>query len=246
MGKAIEVRTAADVEVPLIGRREDLRDLLTALRDCRSRLLLGAPGAGKTRLIREAILEAGQACVVVQRPRVLHELLVECTKQLNCRSAHFPTLDRATSIALKPLVVEALRRKPQCVVIEDLTDADPRMYRFLQELYYVPRACLIVSATSRASLGFLRKLLWDPREEISLAPLGRSESQSLFGAAADRFELRTLDLADFRRKVLAAAGGNPGQILSMCRLACRAEYQAGRHIKFLPLRIDALSSMCYE
>jgi len=228
------------IDLPLIGRGEELRNLLAALRDRRSRLILGPPGAGKTRLIREAIRDAGQACVILERTKVLHELLVECAKQLNCRSARFPTLDRATSMALKPLVLESLRRKPQCVAIEDLADADPRMYRFLQELYYVPRACLIVSATSRASLGFLRKLLWDPGEEILLGPLGRSESESLFDAAADRLALGTLDLTDFRRKALAAARGNPGQILSMCRLAARAEYQVGRHIKFLPLRMDAL------
>ena len=246
MGKAIEVRPAAEAGLPLIGRRDELRQLLAALRDRRSRLILGPPGTGKTRLIREAIRGAGQAYVILQGPRVLHELLVGCAKQLNCCSGRFPSLDRATSIALKPLVLEALRSQPRCVVIEDLTGADPRMYRFLQELYYVPRACLIVSATSRASLGFLRKLLWDPREEISLGPLGRSESQSLFDAAADRFGLRTLDLVDFRRKVLTAARGNPGQIVLMCRLAGRAEYQAGSYIKFLPLRIDVLSSMRYE
>jgi len=41
---------------------------------------------------------------------------------------------------------------------------------------------------------------------------------------------------------LTAAHGNPGQILTMCRMASRPEYQAGRHIKFLPLRIDALTA----
>jgi hypothetical protein len=235
MGKAIDL--------PLIGRCEELGDLLTALRDRRSRVILGLPGAGKTRLIREAIRAAGQACVILHQPGVLHELLVECARQLDCRSGRYPRLDRATSVALKPLVLESLCRKPQPVVIEDVTDADPRMYRFLQELYYVPGVCLIVSATSHRSLGFLRKLFWDPREEILLGPLSHSESLCLFEAAADRFELRALDLEDFRRKVMAAAHGNPGQIVSMCRLAARAEYQAGRHIKFHALRIDVLASM---
>lgn len=246
MVKAIESRSVADADLPLIGRRAELKELLGALRERRSRLILGPPGAGKSRLIREAVCGAGQDCIVLQRPGAPHALLIECARQLGCRSGRYPTLDRATSIALKPLVLDSLRRTPRCVVIEDLVDADPRMYRFLQQLYYVPSVCLIVSATSRDSLGFLRKLLWDPREEISLGPLGRSEAQCLFDAAADRFELRTLDLGDFRRKVLAAARGNPGQIISMCRLAARSEYQTGRHIKFLPLRIDALASTCYE
>ena len=245
MGRAIELRPA-EIDLPLMGRRAELRRLSAALRDRHSRLILGPSGAGKTRLIREATRATGEAFVLLERPGPLHHLLVECAMQLHCRAERFSTLGRATSIALKPLVLGALRLAPRSIVIEDLADTDPRMYRFLQELYYIPNVCLIVSATSRGTLGFLRKLLWDPREEILLGPLSRSESRSLFDAAADRFGLQTLDLEAFRPKVLAAAQGNPGQIVSMCRLAARAEYQAGRHIKFLPLRIDALTAMSYD
>ena len=246
MGKAIEVRPAAEVDLPLIGRHDELKELSVALRVRRSRLILGPPGAGKTRLIRQALGAAGEAFVIVERPGPLHNLLVKCAQQLNCRSQHYPAVDRAPSIALKPLVFGSLRATPRCVVVEDVTDADPRMYRFLQELYYVPGVCLIVSATTRGSLGFMRKLLWDPCEEISLGLFGRSKSQYLFETTADRFKLGALDVEDFRRRVLLAARGNPGQIVSMCRLAARSEYQARRHIKFLPLRIDMVTAMCHE
>lgn len=246
MARTIELRPAAEALLPLIGRREELRNLTTALCDRRSRLILGPPGAGKTRLVQEATQLAGQSCVSVQRPAVLHELLVGLAEQLNCRLKRFSTLDRATSICLKPAILDSLRSTPQCVVVEDISNADPRMYRFSQELYYVPRACLVVTARSRDSLGFLRKLFWDPREEISLPPLRPSEARCLFEAAADRFELRSLDLEDFRRKALASARGNPGQIVSMCRLARRPEYQAGRRIKFLPVRMDVLACGSYE
>jgi hypothetical protein len=116
------------------------------------------------------------------------------------------------------------------------------MYRFLQQVYFVPGVCLIVTATSRDCLGHLRKLLWDPREEIALKPLTRPEALSLFDVAARMCRLESFELDAFRRKVLTAAQGNPGQILTMCRMASRPEYQVGRHIKFLPLRIDALTA----
>jgi predicted ATPase len=139
-------------------------------------------------------------------------------------------------------VLNALCRAPRCVVLEDLHDADPRMYRFLQKLYYIPGVSLIVTATSRADLGFVRKLLWYPREEIILEPLSRAEAQWLFDEAVRRFGIESLKIDDFGRKVLAAAKGNPGQILAMCRMAARPEYQRGRYIKFLPLRMDMLSA----
>ena len=116
------------------------------------------------------------------------------------------------------------------------------MYRFLQHLYYIPGVSLIVTAESRGNIGFLRKLLWDPREEIVLRPLGSTESQALFESACRLFALQTLDLAEFRHKVLTAANGNPGQILTMCQMATKPEYQIRGRIKFLPLRIDALTA----
>jgi len=50
----------------------------------------------------------------------------------------FADLRHAASAALKPVVLNALRKKPRCVVLEDAADTDPRMYRFLQQVYYIP------------------------------------------------------------------------------------------------------------
>jgi hypothetical protein len=60
------------------------------------------------------------------------------------------------------------------------------------------------------------------------------------------FGIESLKVDDFGRKVLAAAKGNPGQILAMCRMAARPEYQRGSYIKFLPLRMDMLSASSHD
>jgi hypothetical protein len=197
---------------------------------------------GKTRLLQESLTIARQPYVSVEGPEVLHQLLVELAERLSCPAGRFGSVRNATSVALKPSVLDALRRLPQCLVLEDVADADPRMYRFLQQVYYLPAVSLIVTAASRDCLGHLRKLLWDPREELALKPLGRQEAFNLFDVASRMNQLQSFDLDAFRSKVLTAAQGNPGQILTMCRMASRPEYQDGRHIKFPPLRIDALTA----
>lgn len=234
--------TIEDHSVPMFGRRDEVRALTNALCARKSCLVLGPKGIGKTRLLQESLSIARQPYVSVERPRVLHGLLVELAERLSCPSGRFGSVREATSIALKPSVQSALRRQPRCLVLEDVAGADPRMYRFLQKVYYIPEVCLIVTATSRDRLGHLRKLLWDPSEEISLKPLTRPEALSLFDVASRMCGLQSLDLDAFRREVLAAAQGNPGQILAMCRMASLPEYQHGRHIKFLPLRMDALTA----
>ena len=217
MRQAIESRQNTVSRLPFVGRQRELRELVYALRTGQPRLILGPAGIGKRRL-------------------------AELAAALGCSHRQFPSLPKTTSPALKALVQNALCRAPQCVVVEDLHDADPRMYRFLQKLYYIPGVSLIVTATSRADLGFVRKLLWDPREEIFLEPLSRAEAQWLFDEAVRRFGIESLKIDDFGRKVLAAAKGNPGQILAMCRMAAKPEYQRGSQIKFLPLRMDVLSA----
>lgn len=242
MAKPVDSRATPEAALPFVGRRAELQNLTAALCDRHSRLIVGPPGCGKTRLVQEAVRAANQPFLLIREPPVLHTLLVSLAERLDCQPGRSVNMGRATSVALKPAVLDALRRAPRCVILEDVSDADPRMYRFLRELYYVPQTCLIVTAVSRGRLGFLRKLLWDPREEIALGPLRRADAQRLFELAADHFDLRSLDVDGFRRKVLAAARGNPGLILSMCRLAGRSEYRIGRYIKFLPLQMDVLSA----
>jgi predicted ATPase len=236
MRLAIESRQNTARPLPFVGRQRELRELVAALRTGQPRLTVGPAGIGKKRLVEEALQAAEQPFVRVRAAGVLHELLAGLAAALGCSRPN------ATSPALKGLVLNALWRAPQCVVLEDLHDADPRTYRFLQKLYYTPGVSLIVTATSRADLGFVRKLLWDPREEILLEPLSRAEAQWLFDEAVRSFGIESLRVDDFGRKVLAAAKGNPGQILAMCRMAARPEYQRGSNIKFLPLRMDVLSA----
>jgi len=242
MRPAIESWRNTARPIPFVGRQRELRELVAALRAGQPRLTVGPAGIGKKRLAEEALQAAGMPFVRVRAAGVLHELLADLAAALGCSHPRFHSLPKATSLALKALVLNALRRAPQCVVLEDLHDADPRMYRFLQELYYIPGGSLIVTATSRADLGFVRKLLWDPREEILLDPLSRTEAQLLFDEAVRAFGIESLRIDEFGRKALAAAKGNPGQILAMSRMAARPEYQRGRYIKFLPLRMDMLSA----
>jgi hypothetical protein len=168
-------------------------------------------------------------------PATLHDLLVKLAKSLGCPAP-------GTTMHLKPLVLNALRADDRPVVLEDVGRVEPRMYRFLQELYYVPDTCLIATTRSRAQIGYLRRLLWDPREELALKPLTRQDSLRLFEQACHAFGGDAFDVAGFRPKVLEAARGNPGQILGMCRLASQPRYRSGCQIKFAPLRIDLLTA----
>ena len=79
-----------------------------------------------------------------------------------------------------------------------------------------------------------------PKRGIGAEAFDASGIARLFEEAWRILRLDGFDRDDFRRKVIHAARGNPGQILAMCRLAGQSEYRDGGHIRFAPLRIDVL------
>lgn len=238
----VEPERFGDMRIPMVARQREVESLVRALQARESRLITGARGIGKTRLLGEAVSRAREPFLLVPAPDVLHELLVRLAEALRCRVERFPVLRKATTVTLKGAVLEAMRVRPRPILVENVEHADPRMYRFLQQIYHLPGNCLIVTTRSRDCLGFLRRLLWDPREEIALGPLTPRESGHLFDVAAAAYRLCSADLQEFRRKVLDSARGNPGQILALCRLAVLPQYRTGGRIKFLPLRMDVLQA----
>jgi hypothetical protein len=214
-------------------------------------LLLGPQGCGKTRLIQETLSGNRRVLYIAWEP-TLHALLAAMARALiAARHAGFVGcakpgpdpevwLAAQTSIHLKGLLWTAVESSPVPIMLDGIAGASFPTYRFLQRIYNAPGMALFAASRDAFSLGALARLFWNPAKALHVPPLHERDAGQLFEAAADRFKLRHLELDDFRGKVLESAGGNPGQIIEMCRLATQPQYHAGRHIKFSPLRIDTV------
>jgi len=200
-------------------------------------LLLGPQGSGKTRLIQEALPRNRHVLYIAWEP-TLHALLISMARALiagpeDCLAAQ-------TSVRLKGLLWTAMESSPTPMVLDGIAGASFPTYRFLQRIYHTRGMALFAASRDAFSLGTLARLFWNPANALHIPPFHEHDAEQLFEAAADRFQLRHLDLAEFRYKVLESARGNPGQIIEMCRLAARPQYHSGRYIKFSPLRIDTV------
>lgn len=209
--------------------------MLAAVRKRESALLLGRAGSGKTRLLRLALESSGGRALYIPYVPVPHDLLASLASALLPESVAC-----STSVRLRGLLWNHLEANPCVILVDGVHGASHPVYRFFQRLYHAPGMAIIAAARDVAGLGALRRLFWDPRHVIHLRPLARADALRLFELAAERFQLRGLELNGFRRQVLESAKGNPGQIIEMCRLAAKAEYVSGRRVKFAPLRIDAM------
>ncbi len=232
------------MEIPLIGLQAERRLLMEAAARRESLLILGPAGSGKTRLLRE-VMRAHRAFYTVCPP-VLHRLLTSLATALaDARRPGFCVagggrFSGQTSIRLKGLIWQAFELEPGALLLDGIDGAGFPTYRFLQRLYHTPGMVLLAAARDPRRLGALSRLFWDPRRILQIHPLKDREALQLFEQCADIFRLRDLDLDDFRPKVLASAGGNPGQIVEMCRLATNPQYLKGSRVKFTPLRIDTV------
>ena len=239
--------------LPFVGMAKEMQRLSLAFGAGDPLLLLGPQGSGKTRLIQEALSGNAGVLYIAWQP-TLHGLLTAMARTLMvARHASFigragvPSgpgrdadawLTAQTFVHLKGLLRTAVETLPMPMIRDGIAGASFPTYRFLQRIYHAPGMALFAASRDALSLGALARLFWHPAKALNIPPLPDREADQLFEAAADNFKLRKLDLDEFREKVLESARGNPGQILEMCRLAAQPRYQAGRYIKFSPLRID--------
>jgi energy-coupling factor transporter ATP-binding protein EcfA2 len=238
-------------EFPLIGLARERDRLIEALRRRQPLLLLGPAGSGKSALIRAAVaaLPASQGILRLRYSSNLHRLLIElarglletghCSLRRALRAENAETwVSRQTSVHLKGVLWSTLEAEPRAIILDGVDRASFPMYRFLQRLYFAKGMGFVAAAREPAGLGALGRLFWDPRITVQVRPLNEPDAARLFDLAAESFYLHNLNVREFREKALDAAGGNPGQIIEMCRMATNPAYVSGRHIKFAPLRID--------
>jgi hypothetical protein len=224
-------------QLPFVGMARELEHLNQAFAAGDPLLLLGPQGSGKTRLIQEALPRNPHVRYIVWEP-TLHALLISMARAMLADPED--RLAAHTSVHLKGLLWTAIESSPTPMVVDGIAGASFPTYRFLQRIYHTRGMALFAASRDAVSLGALARLFWNPAHALHVPPLHERDAEQLFDAAADRFQLRHLDLDEFRDKVLDSARGNPGQIIEMCRLAAQLQYHSGRYIKFSPLRIDTV------
>ncbi|MFZ5928271.1 MAG: hypothetical protein ACOYX1_12570 [Acidobacteriota bacterium] len=241
---SFEAEPAASSALPLIGRQRELHALGALFAQGSRVLVLGPRGIGKTRLIQESAAAAGISLARPDAHGSLHEFL-EGLLPLTCTGTIRPaSVRRLSSQTLQSRALAALQSRPRWLWIDDPAPAGARLYRFLQRVLWIRGCGLAVCAQNREQLGYLGRLLWDPREEVRLRPLSRHDAARLMREAMRASGLESRGCPeDFLEQVLDAAAGNPGRIVTLCRLAAQPQYWHGGHLMFAPLWIDTLTRL---
>jgi hypothetical protein len=246
----------------LIGRKEELRELLAAIHERASRLVWGPRDAGKTALIRKAISEVPEAerrnCIYWTGAASGRQLLSHFVgrlyelgdpfvrKKVHADGATEISLNRwlhkQTSLRLRGILFNASTQGDYRLFIDHFPASTHNMARLMKEIMYRCKTPIYLTARdySQGEIGYAWSLYWNDTLRVRLGPLNERMARELLEACIHGFGLNLFDLEGFREAILRVSGHLPGSIVKMCELASHARYHYGDQIKVKLVHIDYL------
>ena len=240
---------ARRLDAPLVGReRERARlagdfELAVAERACHLVTLLGPAGVGKSRLVAEFISDVGSSADVL-RARCLHYgeditywPLVEILARLGVESETVIGASPAeTQLAFRKLLEARAAERPQLVVFDDIQWAEELFLDLIEHVADWSRdSPILLLCIARPELLEIRPN-WGGGKlnatTVLLEPLSADDCEQLVDELTGDTEID----ADARRRIIAAADGNPLFLEEM--LAMAAEDRGGEVV--VPPTIQAL------
>jgi class 3 adenylate cyclase/tetratricopeptide (TPR) repeat protein len=250
---------ARRLDAPLVGRKRELARLAgdfehaVAESACHLFTLLGPAGVGKSRLVAEFIADMGDNADVL-RARCLHygdditywplvEILLAVGAEPETVIGGSPV---ETQLAFRKLLESRAAERPQVVVLDDIQWAEELFLDLIEHVADLSRDCpIFLLCIARQELLELRPG-WGGGKlnatTVLLEPLSTGDCELLVDELTEGGEID----ADVRRRIVAAADGNP---LFLEEMLAMASEEGGKEVvvpptihALLQARLDRLAS----
>jgi hypothetical protein len=258
-----EPETSATKTLCFVDREAETHRLRQAILHCKSLMICGAAGVGKSALISNVIDELPESvtarCIRLPGMRDLRDLLQRLVRalykagghslrsELRAQGVSAATFDAwlttAPSSRLRGTLYRAVESGDYRIFLDHLPSMTRSIARVIKELFWMRKTPVYVVPCGLSEDGvgrLMRYFYWGDAERLALDSLPMPAAHQLMEWCIARFGLSELDLEDFRGEALRLSGRVPGVIVGMCSLAADTRYRYGSGIKTRTVYLDYL------
>lgn len=233
----------------IFDREEELAALRQRLSKCRSLLVHGPAGVGKTLLIRSLlpdlpllIYSSESTTIHVVFRTIAAELLRRGSERIRkaAGSRGVEGLNAKSAISLKGVVRDALREAEYCLVLDHVQRPSTAFAAVIRDLIVGCETPIVAVARSAhmEDVGFLHSIFGDRPDRYELRNFKPEVASAFARTSSERVGLNAANLNEFLDRAVELSDGNPGAILAMLNMALQPRYRLQESIKTAPLYID--------
>jgi hypothetical protein len=231
----------------VFGRQQELAELRSRLLLQESFVLYGAPGSGKTFLLRRLLPSFPRVLYCRDSTRsqsMFHEIATELLRVKNTYAlrnlGNGMRLRSKSALAVRGVVLDALHEGNYSAILDHLRCPSAALACDIRDLMNWGNTCVVAVARSEhmEELGYIRSCFALRSERMQLKNFDSKEALAFAEHLAQQTSLYASNCEDFLRKIVELSSGAPGMIATMINMASRPRYRCGDHIKISPLYID--------
>ncbi|MCR4289575.1 MAG: ATP-binding protein [Candidatus Scalindua sp.] len=218
----------------LIGRANEIEEIVDAISQRKNLFLFGQESVGKTSIIKHVLDKTGVNGVLYSdNCSTIKTSLAGFLKGdydstfLSCQNV----------LSLRKLFYKKIYKGKPYLVFDHIGRVGPKFFSYLENLLDEHPALFIARSPDPGEIGDLSLLLFS-FDKLEIHNLNRKYAYELITHFIESFGLVIDKVDHFRKEVFRLSSGNPAAIREICHYAGKEEYKVGKEIKFRLLNLD--------
>jgi hypothetical protein len=233
----------------LFGRNVELNELQRRLRLGPSFVVYGDSGAGKTLLLRCTTNESSRFLYCPDSTtgqsvfrHLAHALLAARDPHIRraCGRYGAHKIEASTTLQLRGLVMDAIAAGHYWAVLDHLRQPSASLASDIRDMMFRGNTSVVAVARSAhmEDLGYLASFFALRSEKMHVRPFDHQLATEFVHQCANNVGLAASNREELLSRVVELAGGLPGNIVSLIRMASSPKYRTADYVMIAPLYID--------
>jgi len=221
----------------LIDREKEVR-IISALANRRKNIIIfGEEGVGKTAVINKVLADQFNAkkYLYSEESKTFREALMGLVLSgSNTRVK----VEEKNILALRKMLYTILEKKPEYIIFDHIGRVEPKYCSFLEYLIERGLPLMIISqGTDKKAISHLRYLLHN-FERVQLSNFSRVATDILIDHYISKFNIKVVDLDNFKKAIFHFSNGNPKVVRQICSLSRDTKYSKKGFIDVKLINLD--------